>query len=486
MAASAMKHMPSNFAKIDKFKGVDFKRWQKKMHFLLSSMSVLYVLTTPIPVDGDNATTEQIRKKNKWDNDDYVCRDFKHTLKHQKEELTLVELGNHLRIEESLSTQDNDKPKGNNVSGPLVVNMVDHNNSSWTGRGGEYIDTLYFQSIGSIYEMTAPYTLQQNDGDNATMEQIRKKNKLDNDDYVCRDFKHTLKHQKEELTLVELGSHLSTQDNDKPKGNNVSGPSVVNMVDHNNSSWTKSRVLRFLSVPRPSLRIPNGTKDIGGLVVLEEVTKEVVTQQPEPETRKGKRNRTPKNFGPEFQLYLIEGTMDEVSDQPSYYFNVEDGPKTFDEAMNTIRLLVALASIHNLIIHQMDVKTAFLNGELDKEVYMNQPHGFIMPGNENKDIGEADVILSIRIKHESNRIEISQFHYIEKVLKKFNYFDCTLVSTPMDISEKLMPNNGQVVSELEYSRVIGFLMYAMTCTRHDIAFVVGKLSKYTSNPGTQH
>nr|GFD30878.1 zinc finger, CCHC-type [Tanacetum cinerariifolium] len=45
------------------------------------------------------------------------------------------------------------------------------------------------------------------------------------------------------------------------------------------------------------------------------------------------KNRTPKKFGSEFQLYLIEGTMDEVSDQHSYRFNVEDDPKTFDEAM---------------------------------------------------------------------------------------------------------------------------------------------------------
>ncbi|GKG34440.1 hypothetical protein Tco_0437136, partial [Tanacetum coccineum] len=89
-------------------------------------------------------------------------------------------------------------------------------------------------------------------------------------------------------------------------------------------------------------------------------------------------------------------------------------------------------------------------------------------------------------KHESNGIAISQSHYIEKVLKKFNYFDCTPISTLMDTSEKLMPNNGQVVSQLEYSRAIGCLMYAMTCTRPDIAFVVGKLSMYTSNPSTQH
>ncbi|GKE86655.1 zinc finger, CCHC-type containing protein [Tanacetum coccineum] len=140
---------------------------------------------------------------------------------------------------------------------------------------------------------------------------------------------------------------------------------------------------------------------------------------------------------------------------------------------------------------------------------MNQPHGFIISGNENKvcklikslyglkhapkqwhqkfdevvlsngyllnkadkfqvdmtkeflsskfsmkDMVDADVILGIRIKHESNGIAISQSHYIEKVLKKFNYFDCTPVSTPVDTSEKLMPNNGQVVSQLEYSRVM--------------------------------
>nr|GFA75261.1 zinc finger, CCHC-type [Tanacetum cinerariifolium] len=115
---------------------VDFKRWQKKMHFLFSSMSVVYVLTTPMPEErGDNPTVEQVKKKAKWDNDYYVCRglilnDFKRTLKHLKEELTLIELGSHMRIEESLRAHDNNKPKGNNVDGPSVVNMVEHNNSS--------------------------------------------------------------------------------------------------------------------------------------------------------------------------------------------------------------------------------------------------------------------------------------------------------------------------------------------------------------------
>nr|GEU83228.1 zinc finger, CCHC-type [Tanacetum cinerariifolium] len=101
-------------------------------------------------------------------------------------------------------------------------------------------------------------------------------------------------------------------------------------------------------------------------------------------------------------------------------------------------------------------------------------------------MGEVDVILGIRIKHERNGLAISHSHYIEEVLKKFNYFECTPVSTPMDTSENLMPNNGQAVSQLEYSIVIGYLMYAMTCIRPDIAFAMDKLSRYTSNLGTHH
>ncbi|GJW94712.1 hypothetical protein Tco_0174384 [Tanacetum coccineum] len=96
--AAAMKHMALNFAKLDKFEGVDFRRWQKKMHFLLSSMSVVYVLTTPIPEDGENATIEQIRKRTS-------------------------------EIMMNMFAEDNDKPKGNNVAGPSVVNTMDHNNS---------------------------------------------------------------------------------------------------------------------------------------------------------------------------------------------------------------------------------------------------------------------------------------------------------------------------------------------------------------------
>ncbi|GJR77225.1 zinc finger, CCHC-type containing protein [Tanacetum coccineum] len=752
-----------------------------------AAMSVVYVLTTPIPEDGgDDPIVEQVRKRNKWDNDDYVCRglilkgqiysrglilngmsdslfdiyhnvesskemwvsleakyvaggwhqvsciidklppswkDFKHILKHLKEELTLVELGSHLRIEESLGMQDSDKPKGNNVAGPLVFNMCgkpghlkkdckgekgcNKANGSGTNGSSRCLQSLKGQNMVNksfqvyyVTDVSEAYFVQDDDvawwvDSGATV-------------YVCKDrclFKTyeslndgSILHMGNESTVlvhrcgcvdlkfssgkivslfnacmlnivndnigsafmstsklndsilwharlghdealdkfkvfkteVELqqGSQIKRFRTDKggeymdtlyfqaivrlpdPQLKTLGERGIecifVGYAEHSKAfryyviepndsvvinSIIKSRDTifdenRFSLVPRPSLSIPKGTKDFGCLVVPKVVTDEVV-QQPESKLRKSKRNRTPKDFGPEFQLYLIEGTRDEVSDQHSYCFNVEDDPKTFDEAMksqdifkrklkvdgtiekfkarlviqdfkqksgidyfdtyalvariSTIRLLIAMASIHNLIIHQMDVKTTFLNGDLDAKVYMNQPQVFIMPGNENKvcklikslyrlkqtpkqwnqkfdevvlsngyllnqadkcvyskfdksgkgviiclyvdnmlifstyqvqvdltkeflsskfsmkDMGEVDVILDIRIKHGSNGIAISQSYYIEKA-----------------------------VSQLEYSRVIDCLMYAITCTRSDIAFSMGKLSRYTSNPGTQH
>nr|GEX29281.1 zinc finger, CCHC-type [Tanacetum cinerariifolium] len=145
-------------------------------------MSVVYVLTNPMPDDGgDNPTMDQVRRRAKWDNDDYVCRglivngmfnslfDIYQNVETSKELWDTLEakymaedasikkflisnfknykitdsrpvlkqyieligmLRSHIHIEESLKVLDIDKPKGNNVSGPSVVNMVEHNNSS--------------------------------------------------------------------------------------------------------------------------------------------------------------------------------------------------------------------------------------------------------------------------------------------------------------------------------------------------------------------
>nr|GEU52890.1 zinc finger, CCHC-type [Tanacetum cinerariifolium] len=60
--------------KLDKFEGHDFRRWQKNMHFFLTTLKVVYVWTTLMPELLKDATVEAIRIRAKWENDDYVCR----------------------------------------------------------------------------------------------------------------------------------------------------------------------------------------------------------------------------------------------------------------------------------------------------------------------------------------------------------------------------------------------------------------------------
>ncbi|GJT52821.1 gypsy type transposase [Tanacetum coccineum] len=82
----------------------------------------------------------------------------------------------------------------------------------------------------------------------------------------------------------------------------------------------------------------------------------------------------------------VDGTIDKFKARLVIQgFRQKEGIDYFDTyapiaRITTIRLLLALVVIHNLVIHQMDVKTAFLNGDLEEEVYMKQPKGFVMPG----------------------------------------------------------------------------------------------------------
>nr|GEV15982.1 zinc finger, CCHC-type [Tanacetum cinerariifolium] len=488
-------------------------------------LSVVYVLTTPMLEDGgENPTVEQVRRRAKWDNNDYVCRglilngmpdslfdvyqnvetykelwdtleakymgedasskkflvsnftnykmtDSRPVLEQYNELLGIlrrftqhkinmdesIQLGSHLHIEESLRVQDSDKPKGNNAGGPSVVNMVEHNNSSIYNDNKDkrkHHDTKADPNNKPKTKKKPNLNYLKVWGCKAAVRLLDPKLK-------------TLGERGIECIFVRYAEHSKAfrfyviEPNDSVAINSIveSGDAIFD--EH-----------RFSSVPRPSQRsLKDGTEDFSGLVVFERVT----------EKEQGMRS-------------LI---------------NTPIGLITFDEAIKFQDVALWKEAINDEIDSIMgnntwvltDIPPAFLNEELEEKVYMNQSLGFIMPGNENKvdltnvflssrffmkDMGEVDVIFGIRIKHDSNCIAISQSLYIEKVLKKFNYSDCTIVSTPLDTCEKLMPNKGPAVSQLEYSRVTGCLMYAMTCTRSEIAFAMGKLSRYTSNPSTQH
>ncbi|KAJ1288873.1 hypothetical protein BS78_02G121400 [Paspalum vaginatum] len=171
----------------------------------------------------------------------------------------------------------------------------------------------------------------------------------------------------------------------------------------------------------------------------------------------------------------------------------------------------------------MDVKTAFLNGELDEEIYMDQPEGFVVSGQEGKgrdvimclyvddilifgtdielinevksflsqnfdmkDLGEADVILNIKLIKSQDGITLMQSHYVEKVLSRFGYLDSKPSSTPYDSGKIIRKNKGPGRDQLRYSQIIGSLMYLASATRPDISFAVSKLSRFTSNPRDDH
>ncbi|CAL1362657.1 unnamed protein product [Linum trigynum] len=113
---------------------------------------------------------------------------------------------------------------------------------------------------------------------------------------------------------------------------------------------------------------------------------------------------------------------------------------------------------------------------------INETKEYLTSRFQMKDLGEVDTILGIKVKKHSGGFALSQSHYVEKMLKKFEHLDIKEANTPYDVSFKLCANEGRA----EYSSAIGSLMYAMGCARPDIAFAVWKLSRFTSNPSVDH
>ena len=247
--------------------------------------------------------------------------------------------------------------------------------------------------------------------------------------------------------------------------------------------------------------------------------------------------------------------------------------------MGSIQVILGLDASLDLEVEQMDVKTSFLHGDLDKEIYMDQPEGFQVKGKEDyvcrlqkslyglkqaprqwykksesvmgkqgyrktasdhcvffqrfgdddfiilllyvddmlimgknakriiqlkkdlsktfamKDLGPAKQILGIRITRDraSRKLHISQEQYIEKVLCRFNMDKAKVVSSPLTTNFKLTdrdcPSTKKEIEEMDgvpYASAVGSLMYAMVCTRPNIAHAVGVVSRFLSNPGKKH
>ena len=103
-----------------------------------------------------------------------------------------------------------------------------------------------------------------------------------------------------------------------------------------------------------------------------------------------------------------------------------------------------------------------------------------------KDLGEKSVILGIKVTRSVKGISLDQSHYVEKILRKYNYLDCKPACTPYDPSVKLFKNTGDSFNKSEYVSIIGSLRYVVNYTRLDIAYVVGLLCTFTSRPSIEH
>ncbi|KAJ4709756.1 Retrovirus-related Pol polyprotein from transposon TNT 1-94 [Melia azedarach] len=220
-------------------------------------------------------------------------------------------------------------------------------------------------------------------------------------------------------------------------------------------------------------------------------------------------------------------------------------------------------------IHQMDVKSVFLNGVLEEEVYIQQPTGFEVKGQEDKvlklrkalyglkqaprawnsridkyfqkngftkypyehalyikikdedilivclyvddliftgsnpslfddfkntmtkefemtDIGLMAYYLSIEVKQEEDGIFISQQRYTKEILKKFKIENCKPISTPIECGVKLSKHEeGEKVDSTFFKSLVGCLRY-LTCTRPDILYATGLVSRYMKTPTTTH
>nr|GEY30663.1 zinc finger, CCHC-type [Tanacetum cinerariifolium] len=406
---------------------------------------------------------------------------------------------------------------------------------SRTDRGGEFYDPVYLQSTGIIHQTTAPYTPQQNvvaEKKNRTLKEMVNSmlsyyglsegfwgeamltacyilNRTPNKNNKQTSYEIWTK-KVSNLTYLRIWGCRAVVRLTEPKMKNLGEKDAI--FDEE----------RFTSIPKPRGMIQpslskiaedevDGTDDVHGPSV----------------PRKSTRTRKAKSFGSDFQLYLVEGTRDKTLSQREYCFIIEEDPRTLSEAMasrdvafwkeavqseidsimhndtiSTIRLLLALAAIHDLVIHQMDVKTAFLNGDLDEEIYKKQPEGFVMPGHESKGFSLNQADKCVYSKFDASGKGVLICLYVDDMLifgtdqdqvnntkeflsSKFDMKDPGEAEVILGIRIK-RGNNGTLVSQLEYSRSIGCLMYAMISTRPDITVAVGKLSKYTNNPSALH
>jgi hypothetical protein len=109
---------------------------------------------------------------------------------------------------------------------------------------------------------------------------------------------------------------------------------------------------------------------------------------------------------------------------------------------------------------------------------------------EMKDPGELHFFLGMEVERNRDErlLRIKQIKYLKEILKRFRMKECKPIRVPLDPKVKLQRNaNGNDESKgFPYQQAVGSLMYAMLCTRPDLAYPISVLSQHMANPNMEH
>ncbi|GJZ82660.1 ribonuclease H-like domain-containing protein [Tanacetum coccineum] len=202
-----------------------------------------------------------------------------------------------------------------------------------------------------------------------------------------------------------------------------------------------------------------------------------------------------------------------------------DFDETFSPVVKpaTIRTVLSLAVSRKWPIHQLDVKNAFLNGDLSETVYMHQPPGFVdarFPNHGSQvaylllyvddiiltassttllqqlidslhrefdmtDLGALNYFLGISVVRHSTGLFLSQRKYALQLLERAHMVNCNPSRTPVDTESKLGPDGVLVQDPTLYRSLAGGLQY-LTFTRPDLSYAVQQICLYMHDPREPH
>ncbi|GJW04470.1 retrovirus-related pol polyprotein from transposon TNT 1-94 [Tanacetum coccineum] len=152
--------------------------------------------------------------------------------------------------------------------------------------------------------------------------------------------------------------------------------------------------------------------------------------------------------------------------------------------LEAICIFIAFAAYMNMVVYQMDVKTAFLNSILREEVYVSQPDGFVDPENPNHvyKLKKSCYGLKQAPRACPRGIFLNQSKYALESLKKYGIETCDPVDTPIVEKFKLDKDpQGKAVDPTRYREMIGILIY-LTSSRPDLVFSVCMCARYQAKP----